>query len=315
MFQTCAKAALFVAALLFQTYGQTTNSALLGQWDFNQSSLKATVGFDLQYRGETAALTVFTNALINGSNANVMVFPAADSTQGYLMVHGARPNGGGTNVNLYTLVMDLLWPSGSDGTFRALFNTDTNNTEDAVMFVNPDNGIGINNDYTSGTPCVMNPDTWYRIALVFNLTNGTVTKYFNGLTNATSVQRLENAVDSRFSLGPALLLFTDNDNETASGLVDKIQFYSDALTEAQVQALGSPAGDGGPPISGDVKIDFIRKEGSNFVIAVSGGGTLQLQRKVKLGDAVWQVVDQVTDSGSIVVAATTPTAFFRVQRL
>jgi hypothetical protein len=314
IFQACARSAFFAAALIFQTYGQTTNSALTGQWDFNQGNLKATVGADLQYlSGSGTNNTSFETVVINGANGNVMRFPAADPSQGYLMFHGGKTNGGGTNVNVYTLVFDLLWPAESDGTFRALFNTDTNNQEDAVMFVNPDNAVGVNSDYSGA----MLADTWYRLALVFNLTNGTVTKYFNGETNETSVQILgESVVDSRFSLGPALLLFTDNDGDArAGGLVDRIQFYADALTHEQVKSLGSPVGDGGPPVSGDVKIDLIEKVGTNVVIAVSGGGTLQLQRKAKLTDANWQLVDEVAGSGSFTVPATDPTGFFRVQRL
>src|SRR5262249_24049625 len=142
-------------------------------------------------------------------------------------------------------------------------------------------------------------------------------KYLNGETNDFSTQNLgEGVVDSRFSLGPALLLFTDNDGDArAGGLVDRIQFYSAALTSEQVKALGTPVGDGGPPVTGDVNIDSIEKVGTNVVIVVSGGGTLQLQKKAKLGDVDWEPVDERTGSGNFTVPATDPTGFFRVQRL
>ncbi|HTG45753.1 MAG TPA: hypothetical protein VK633_14625 [Verrucomicrobiae bacterium] len=288
---------------------QSTN--LTGQWDFNQGDLRATIGTNLQFRGGSSG-TTFETTVINGATAHVMHFPAATPSQGYILTHGAQPNGGGTNVNIYTLIMDMMWPAESDGTFRALFNTDRNNLEDAVMFVNPDNAVGINNNYSGS----MDPGIWYRLALVFDLPNGTVTKYLNGQTNETSTQFLgENVIDSRFSAGPSLLLFTDNDNETRSGFVDRIQFIPGALTPEQVVALGNPVGDGGPPVGAAVKIESIQKTGNNVVLTVSGGGNLQLQKKVKLTDSTWQNVGQPSTGSTFTVPASDPTGFFRVQRL
>lgn len=308
----CVRGSVLLGVLCaIQTWAQSTNS-LTGLWDFNQNDLRATVGAPLQFRGSTDASTTFDTTVINGATAHVLHFPAATPAQGYVMPHGAKPNGGGTNVNQYTLVMDLMWPSDSSGAFRALFNTDTNNVEDAIMFVNPDNAIGVNNDYVGE----MLPDTWYRLALVFDLnpTNSTITKYLN--TTNVGVQLVgEGMVDSRFSAGPALLLFADNDNETRSGLVDRIQFFSDPLTEEQIVSLGTPIGDSGPPVTTDVKIESIRKEGNNVVITVSGGGNLQLQTKAKLTDASWTNAGAPSASGTFTVPIGSPLSFFRAQRL
>jgi len=311
IFQLCSTGAALLAAAGMQTGAQTA-PAPAGRWDFNQGDLRATVGANMQFFGPVAARTIFESTVINGAVGHVMRFPAAGPSEGYLLFHGAQPNGGGTNVNVYTLVLDLFWPAESDGTFRALFNTDTNNLQDAVMFVNPDNQVGVNNDYSGELP----PETWNRLALVFDLPNGTITKYVNGQTNETSVQFLGgNAVDSRFSLRPALLLFTDDDGETRTGLVDRVVFYAEALTPEQVVALGLPTGDGGPPVSGDVRIDSIQKVGFEILISASGGGTLQLQRKASLSDTVWQPAGQVNNSGTFTVPAGDPRGYFRVQRL
>ncbi len=305
-----ARLCIAIAAMM-TTFGQTSTN-LTGQWDFNQGDLKATVGTDMKFLGDTATKTTFETVNVNGASGNVMTFPAANVTEGYLVFHGAKPNGGGTNVNVYTLVMDLLWPSASDATFRALYNTDTNNLQDAVMFVNPDNAVGVNNDYAGE----MLPETWYRLALVVNLneTNSTITKFLNGQN--VEIQALNaNSIDSRFSLGPAFLLLTDGLEETAAGSLDRVQFYSDALTDTQVAALGLPLGDGGPPVGGDVKIETIQKVGENVVITTSGGGTQQLVRKDKLTDVVWQPIGQPSTNGSFTTSATGATGFFRVQRL
>jgi hypothetical protein len=309
--QACAGVSFLVATLI-STFGQTSTNGLTGQWDFNEGDLKATVGQDLQYLSGTGTKTTYETAVVNGANAKVMHFPAAEPTEGYVMLHGAQPNGGGTNVNVYTLVMDLLWPASSDGTFRALYNTDTSNQQDAVMFVNPDGAIGVNNDYSGE----MLADTWYRLAIVVDLPNGTITKYLNGVTDTNSIQRIpDNAVDSRFSLTPALLLFTSGSGESQPGLVDKIQFYSTALTSDQVAALGLPIGDGGPPTTGEVTIDTIQKVGENVVITASGGGNLQLVQKAKLTDPAWQPVGPPTTGGTFTVPASGATGFFRVQQL
>jgi hypothetical protein len=303
--------------------GTNTTNNVTGQWDFNQGDLRATIGTPLQFVGGIEGFTTFENAQIGGATAKVMHFPGAEPGQGYLMFHGAKPNGGGTNVNEYTLIMDLMWPGDSDGTFRALFNVNTNDVDDpnditsdkdAAMFVNPDNAIGIQNDYI-GT---MNPNTWYRLGLAFDLTNGIVTKYLNG-TNIGSQFLGANLIDSpQFSLGPALLLFADNSFETAPGLVNSVQFRDRVLTDAEMLALGSPSaggiGGGSGGGGGDIVIQSIKKTGTTVTITVTGGtGNLVLQKKTKLPDPTWQNVTNST-SGTFTVTSTNSTAFFRVQQ-
>ncbi len=132
--------------------GLSSRAAITGQWDFENGDLSATIGSPMQYRGTTASQTQFgtTTALgianINGEVGRVMRFPACSSAQGYVLPHGAAPNGGGSKVNQYTLIMDVLFPSGSTG-YRAFWQTDTNNTSDADLFVNDANGIGISGTY------------------------------------------------------------------------------------------------------------------------------------------------------------------------
>src|SRR5690606_24926448 len=99
-------------------FGQTsTNDYVLGQWEFN-GDLEAEVGEALEYLGDTSDNTEFVSMTINGGEAEVMHFPAASPSQGYRMIHGAPPNGEGTKINVYTLIMDIMYPAG--GTWRAL---------------------------------------------------------------------------------------------------------------------------------------------------------------------------------------------------
>src|SRR5437868_3568771 len=114
---------LLSAALL---WGAETRGQVIGQWDFNSSNLVQSAGStvgDLQFTdgagGTTDSQTVFgsTTALgipnINGTAAIVMRFAAATNGQGYQMPPFAAPNGGGSEVNNWTLILDLLYPASS----------------------------------------------------------------------------------------------------------------------------------------------------------------------------------------------------------
>src|SRR6185369_9543675 len=97
--------------------GLTTagNAAITGQWDFKAGNLAATIGTELAYLDAlTQDGTVFgtTTALgipnIAGQVTNVMGFPKlTDEFGGYYLPPGAVANGGGANINRYTVIMDV----------------------------------------------------------------------------------------------------------------------------------------------------------------------------------------------------------------
>ncbi|HEX5223344.1 MAG TPA: metallophosphoesterase family protein [Verrucomicrobiae bacterium] len=232
---------LFVTVLVLAV--QTSlPAAVTGQWDFDSGNLSATVGAPLAYRGTTAATTAFTTATIGGQTANVMSFPATTSTQGYIMTHGIAPNGGGAYVNQYTLIMDVMFPTASSGQWRALFQTNPDNSNDSDLFVNPANSIGISGEY-HGT---VQPNTWHRLAFVVDLTapSDKLRKYIDGVLVGT--QDTGFTLDGRWSLLPTALLFADEDNETRGGFVNSIQIRSEAMLTADIAALGGPSADGIP---------------------------------------------------------------------
>lgn len=231
-----------IAAVLILKPGLPVRAAVTGQWDFNSGNLSATVGTALAFRGDTAAATTFTTATIGGQTAHVMSFPATTPSQGYIMTHGIAPNGGGTDVNQYTLILDVMFPAASSGQFRALLQTDPGNGNDGDLFVNPANGIGISGDY-AGT---VQPDTWHRLAFVVDLAaaSGKLRKFIDGVQVGT--QDTGFSLDGRWALFPTALLFTDEDNETRAGLVNSIQIRSEAMLPADVAALGGATAAGIP---------------------------------------------------------------------
>ena len=179
-----------------------------------------------------------------------MVFPKCTPLMGYYMEPGLPANGPSGNAEVYTLLMDILWPEASSGQWRSLIQIDdvlTNpNSTDGDLFVNPGNGIGIGS--YSGT---ILPDTWHRIAFVKD--GITLSKYIDG--ELVGTQTL-GGLGARWNFAPApnglAILFSDNDDETASGVVNSIQIHDVALSRGQIVALGGAEATGLPQTLPDV---------------------------------------------------------------
>jgi hypothetical protein len=223
---------------------------LTGQWDFNTGDLKATVGTDLSYAdavtqqatsfGTTTALGIPT---INGTDANVMKFPAATNTMGFLMYSPSTANGGGSLVNEWSLVMDVLYPSASAGINRPIIDSDGNaNVAGPEFIVSSSDGVG---SPPSG-PYLghIAPNTWYRLGIT--VSNSKIVVYLNG----SSVGTLPGyAADGRFSLSPSFqtLIFGNNlAPEAAIGYLNSLQLWDAALNAGQMSALGGPSAAGMP---------------------------------------------------------------------
>jgi hypothetical protein len=245
-----------VAALVAcATLVGSTSAAVTGQWDFDNPAdgLNATVGVDLAAVGVAATGSQFgtTTALgipdIGGQVANVMNFPKMPtSADGYKMWPDADPNGSTADVNQYSLIMDILYPTASSGKWRALFQTNDTNSNDGDFFVNTANGIGINGVY-HGTILA---DTWHRVALVVDLEQPAgqpdYLKYIDGvLVGSQDV----GTPGSRFAVWPKASglpswVFSDEDGETELGYVNSLQFRDYAMTAAEIGALGGPTAGG-----------------------------------------------------------------------
>lgn len=267
-----------------------------GQWDFNGSNFTATVGQDMgdfatDYLGyPTPTPTTFTTATIDGQTAVVMAFPACTMNEGYLVYPGVPSTEGYVLANRYTLIMDIMYPAASSGSYRALIQiNDPENLSDAELFVNSGNGIGISTIYDG----LIKPDVWHRVVFVFDLrpdaetglVNQFLRKYIDGIL--VGEQDL-GAPDGRWALRYTALLFTDEDGETAPGFVNSIQFRDDVLTDTQVFALGKASAAGIPqdiPVFTDLAVtlnatsasDVVGMNGTYFTSYVVGNGTYAYQ--------------------------------------
>jgi hypothetical protein len=285
----------------------TSTSALLtvinpiipitGQWDFTAANLAATIGRDLEYYDISVQTNTFFGTTtsfgipdIAGLSATVMKFtptsghsgspganPGIEAWGGYEMFHGAAPNGGGTNVNQYTLIFDVLYPTTSDHSWRALIKTGTNvftGGDDSEFYINDsDNGIGISSIYDSN----VTPNVWHRIALAVDMTgpglHPVVEKFIDGVkvgeqTVGLGVQTL----DGRFSLNPLItLLFAEDNGYNNDAYVSSVQFRPGRLSDAAIEAMGGPTAD---KIPGPVRPMSVSLQGGTVFIHWSGNTLL-----------------------------------------
>ena len=211
--------------------GQATR--VTGQWDFDNGNLRATVGQDLEYGdglgGFMATQTSFNTTTafgipdIGGQVAKVMKYtrsetPPDNYVQGYAMHHGIAPNGGGTLVNQWTLITDILYPDLHQGDQYSPFIEIQNSTDsDADLAVHEESpgvgGIGISGRY----PGNLTQGQWHRVVFAVDMavTPGVISKFIDGVKAADQTDADGSGLDGRFSLSDVAHLFSDggHDNE------------------------------------------------------------------------------------------------------
>jgi len=243
------------------TFGITvsggSSTRLAGQWDFDSGDLRATFGTPLEYLGgvggSTQTKTVFgtTTALgvadIGGRVEKIMEVPGDVTREiGYIMTHGIAPNGGGTRVNQYTLIMDVLVDTSGPGAASLWQTSSLNNTDDGDLFWQGNNfgqgGGGYNGrgTFTAGA--------WHRVAAAYDMaaTPPVVVKYVDGIKQDdwTANQGLDAA---RRAMGPTAILFGDGDqDERREMFVSSIQVRAGRLSDAELLLLGAPSASGIP---------------------------------------------------------------------
>lgn len=211
--------------------------AAVVQWDFNGSLASSTGGSNLVAIATAPATTpgvTFTNVTIAGQAAQAAAFTRGTA---FRLTHGLAPNGGAL-VNNYTLILDVMFPSRPSG-WAALWQTSPGNANDGEWFINPAGGLGISGVYAGNVP----DGTWNRLAMVIDVTAGTLTSFLNG----AQVQQVAGpVVDGRWSLTTNGLLFADENQENAGGLVNSVQLRDGALSGPEIASLGGATAAGIP---------------------------------------------------------------------
>lgn len=183
-----------------------------------------------------------------GGDPQVMSFPAFTNRQGLLLKHGTPANGayeGSSLVSSYTIIYDVYFPAASDGKWRSLFQTDAFNSpkNDGEFFVVDavGGGIGIDGNYQGRVTA----DTWHRLAFSVRASpdEGQVQRYVDGQF-VGAIGTTGSIIEERFSLGPEVLLLTDDNDETAAGYLSSFYYVDRAMSGAEITALGGPHADG-----------------------------------------------------------------------
>ncbi len=284
-----------------------------GQWDFLQGNLAATIGADLQNHDTNVAATTdfgtttsYGISNINGAATTVMRFtPNSSQWGGYELFHQAAPNGGGTNVNQYTLIYDVYYPAESDDTWRCLWaRGDTDNGE---LFVDTADGIGIN--LFEG---VVSAGAWHRLAFALDLTGtetGTattpvLTKFIDGVKVSNEILP-NDGLDGPWSVaGPYGMLFTDNNGDVTNGYVSSVQFSNGRRPDGFIEALGGPSA---------LKIPGAIMAGlSNGAVTITWTGGVPLQSADALAGP-WTRVDGTAGQTAYTPSGLSAAQFYRPQ--
>ncbi len=228
---------LFLAVTLI-VQAQAAVPEPVGLWEFNAADpSKATIGAPLELVGSVEK--------IGGIAAGDDAIRIGEGSY-YVCTHGIAPNGGGSMVNEWTLLIDFSYPASSmsdpPNGYNDLFQTDPTNASDADWTINSSGAIGIGAvGYTSAHGYTTGPNTWYRMVIAVD--NGTRHDiYVDGVEIFKGNQQ---GVDGRFALAETILLFcagNNQDRDDAPINVSNVAMWNTPLSAEDIEVMGM-AGD------------------------------------------------------------------------
>jgi len=199
-------------------------AGMVGFWSFDDANnlTKATVGQDLELIGSDMAVA-------GPSDTDGATRIGLGSY--YKCTHGINPNGGGTYVNQYSFLVDFRVPV--PGKYYCFYQTDTSNSNDGDLFVNPDAHIGLV-DLGGYSYCAIDAGEWYRLVVSVDLGHH-YKIYLDG-----QLIKTENAqtVDGRFSLDPYFYFFADENGEDNEFDVAAAAVFDYPLSDEEAKKLG-----------------------------------------------------------------------------
>ncbi len=233
--------------LILTLMGALLASFSFGQTPINTGSWPSLVGFwEFDDALNLTTATIGNNLTLSGSDAAVPGPSAGDGAtrigagSHYVCDHGIAANGGGSFVNEYTLLVDFKVPS--LGQYYCFQQTNTSNTNDGEMWINPSGNVGVGDIGYSSYALV--PGEWYRLVVSVDL-GGQYDYYLDGVNiNGGSA-----GIDGRFSLDPQMLFFGDNNGEDNEFDVALAGLFSTPLSAADVDILGGYGHSITPPVS------------------------------------------------------------------
>ncbi len=175
--------------------------------------------------------TSITGPSIPANNKAVTV----DKWRFFVANHGISPNGGGTRVNEYTLMIDFRVPA--LGVFYTFLQTNPADSDDGDIFINKSGAIGCG--ATGYSTSGVTANKWQRLVVSVKLGNkGWIKYYLDGNLVLDDEDMTNFQIDNaRYSLAPQIILFGDDDGDDAAIDVAEVGMWNLALDGDQVEKL------------------------------------------------------------------------------
>lgn len=236
-----------------------------------------------------------TPPTVPATATEVVLVPATAADQALLLKPGFGPG----LLASYSIVFDLMVPADTAGGYIGLIQSDLSNGNDADMFLRL-GGDSLSVGTASTYAGAMSLDAWHRVVLTYDEQDDgsvVITKYIDGA--AVGAQTVSAVDAARYALDgeKGVLLFADNDGETAPVAVSAVSVTGAVLSAAQIAEMG------GTTAGGAVLPDGV--EGARFRASElgfkpqEGTGSLEPRGDFALG--------QVTDVGLGVPLPPAPT--------
>jgi hypothetical protein len=202
--------------------------SLVGLWEFRKASdlNRAEVGYPLLYMPASSGLI---EGIFQDDHIHIPY-------RAFLYVdHGMTANGGGKNVNQYTIAFDIRLPK--LGVEYALLNTTPHGDGVGDVWISPSGKLG----QGSYSEQALDAGIWYRVVFSADLANGERKYYIDGrLVHRQAREKL----DGRFSLKmpdePFFTLFADSKGEASPIDVEQVALWNYTMSDSEVSALGGP---------------------------------------------------------------------------
>ena len=218
-------------------------SGLTGLWLFQTDATKfnGTIGGNLySYEGASGNGTWYTGPwTVIGTDADPSLYSGngviQDRSWDYLQVPGGvSPNGGGSYVNNYTVMID--YQQNQAGTYNSLFQTasDPHGNDGDLWITGGGAGSTIGSGDLGYSSLTFDASQWHRI--VWSVNNSSYFKvYVDGTLYLNAPGQ---GVDGRYALNPAFYLSADDSWEDMWGLFGTVAVWDHALSDSEVAGLG-----------------------------------------------------------------------------
>ena len=210
----------------------------VGLWQLNGNYNSANGGDAMSeffISGDFGSTESFAIGAINGEVAQVLKFPANSEEDTGFMIPVPDALNDSTD---YTFMADVYYAAGSNGTDRGLGDL-------SADYAGAELGIGSNNAVVAGgSSGSIIPDTWHRVVIVVDGSNGVISRYVDGALTGSSPIAAAELPFGRYTLSSQLDII--GFAFTSEGYANSVSLREGAISHGHAVALGKASADGLP---------------------------------------------------------------------